>query len=115
MWKEIVAVKRMFKEMSSVTKIDLGKLRCEISGTTREVASACNGVSVNMRNANKMDVRFFLKDNFEIDFLNHFFRKLNIINSIVKLMISKDNCQHLKYNMKAHAMKSFNAINAYSK
>lgn len=56
MWKEIVAVKRTFKEMASVTKIDLGKLRCEIAGTTREVAGACSGVSVNMRNANKMDV-----------------------------------------------------------
>lgn len=56
MWKEVVAVKRMFKEMSSVTKSDLGKLRCEITGTNREVANACSGVSVNMRNANKMDV-----------------------------------------------------------
>jgi rootletin len=56
MWKEVVAVKRMFKEMASVTKMDLGKLRCEIAGTTREVSSACSGVSVNMRNSNKMDV-----------------------------------------------------------
>lgn len=58
MWKEVVAVKGMFKEMSSVTKNDLGKLRCEIAGTNREVSGACSGVSVNMRNANKMDVSF---------------------------------------------------------
>ncbi|XP_070507489.1 rootletin-like isoform X2 [Chironomus tepperi] len=55
MWKDVVSVKRMFKEMAQTTKIDLGKLRCEISGTTREVSGACSGVSVNMRNANKMD------------------------------------------------------------
>jgi rootletin len=56
MWKEVVAVKRVFKEMSSSTKMELGKIRCEIAGTTREVAGACSGVSVNMRNATKMDV-----------------------------------------------------------
>lgn len=62
MWKEVVSVKRMFKEMASTTKIDMGKLRCEIAGTTREVAGACSGVSVNMRNVNKMDVSsMFLK------------------------------------------------------
>jgi rootletin len=59
MWKEVVGVKRMFKEMASTTKMDLGKLRCEIAGTTREVSGACSGVSVNMRNVNKMDVRKF--------------------------------------------------------
>jgi hypothetical protein len=56
MWKEVVAVKRVFKEMSSATKIELGKIRCEIVGTTREVSGACSGVSVNMRNATKIDV-----------------------------------------------------------
>lgn len=61
MWKEVVSVKRMFKEMASTTKIDLGKLRCEIVGTTREVVSNCSGVSVNLRNANKMDVSQYLK------------------------------------------------------
>ncbi|CRK87834.1 CLUMA_CG001622, isoform A [Clunio marinus] len=55
MWKEVVAVKRVFKEMSSSTKMELGKIRCEIAGTTREVSGACSGVSVNLRNATKMD------------------------------------------------------------
>lgn len=57
MWKEVVAVKRVFKEMSSATKTELGKIRCEIAGTTREVSGACSGVSANMRNASKLDVR----------------------------------------------------------
>jgi rootletin len=52
MWKEVVAVKRVFKEMASVTKIDLGKIRCEIAGTVRELG----GATVNMRNASKLDV-----------------------------------------------------------
>lgn len=56
MWKEVVAVKRVFKEMSTTTKMELGKIRCEIAGTTREVSGACSGVSANMRNASKMDV-----------------------------------------------------------
>jgi rootletin len=66
MWKEVVSVKRMFKEMASVTKMDLGKLRCEIAGTTREVGGACSGVSVSLRNASKVDVseRFFLLRNY---------------------------------------------------
>lgn len=56
MWKEVVAVKRVFKEMSSATKMELGKIRCEIAGTTREVSGACSGVSTNMKNASKIDV-----------------------------------------------------------
>lgn len=55
MWKEVVAVKRIFKEMTTSTKMEMGKLRCEIAGTTREIAGACSGVSVNMRNSSKTD------------------------------------------------------------
>ncbi|KAG5673476.1 hypothetical protein PVAND_003521 [Polypedilum vanderplanki] len=55
MWKEVVSVKRMFKEIASTTKMDLGKLRCEINGTAREVTNACSGVSTSIRNANKAD------------------------------------------------------------
>jgi rootletin len=58
MWKDVVAVKRLFKEMTTTTKMELGKMRCEIAGTNREVAGACSGVSVNIRNASKMDVSF---------------------------------------------------------
>lgn len=43
--------------MATATKMDLGKMRCEIAGTNRELTGACSGVSVNIRNANKMDVR----------------------------------------------------------
>lgn len=72
MWKEVVAVKRVFKEMSSATKTELGKIRCEISGTTREVSGACSGVLSKMRSASKLDVTFYfiflLKANFLIYF-----------------------------------------------
>lgn len=74
MWKEVVAVKRVFKEMSSATKMELGKIRCEISGTTREVSGACSGVSANMKNASKIDVSLEL-------FGWHFNRVLNILIS----------------------------------
>jgi rootletin len=56
MWKDIVSIKRTFKDMAATTKMDLGKLRCEITGTTREVSGACSSVSANIRNANKIDV-----------------------------------------------------------
>jgi hypothetical protein len=81
MWKEVVAVKRVFKEMSSETKIQLGKIHCEIAGTTREVSGACSGVSVNLRNATKIDVS--LKNLCALDEIDIFqFRKfkINIMN-----------------------------------
>jgi rootletin len=57
MWREVVAMKRLFKEMQSSTKIDLNKIRTDISAANREVAGACNGVTVNLRHANRLEVR----------------------------------------------------------
>lgn len=62
MWKEVVSVKRVFKEMATTTKMELGKMRCEIAGTNREVSGACSGVSVSIRNASKNDVSFGCSD-----------------------------------------------------
>lgn len=56
MWKEVVAVKRLFRDMSAATKMDLSSIRCEIVGSKREVAGACSGVMVQTKNAIKMDV-----------------------------------------------------------
>lgn len=56
MWKEVVAVKRLFREVSSTTKMDLSKIRCEIVGATREASGACSGVLVQTKNSLKLDV-----------------------------------------------------------
>lgn len=57
MWKEVVSVKRLFREISSTTKMDLSKIRCEIVGATREAAGACSGVLVQTKNSLKLDVK----------------------------------------------------------
>lgn len=58
MWREVVNVKRMFKEMASTTKMELGRMHLELSGTGREVTGACSGVSVNLRQSTKIEVCF---------------------------------------------------------
>lgn len=55
MWRDVVNVKRLFREMQTTTKADLGKLRCEIAGANREVAGACSGVFANIKHACKLD------------------------------------------------------------
>lgn len=55
MWRDVVSVKRNFKDMQQSMKTDLGKMRCEIAGVNREVAGACSGVSVNIKHATRMD------------------------------------------------------------
>uniref|UniRef100_A0A8D8KZD4 Rootletin n=2 Tax=Culex pipiens TaxID=7175 RepID=A0A8D8KZD4_CULPI len=55
MWREVVNVKRMFKEMASTTKMELGRMHLELSGTGREVTGACSGVSVNLRQSTKIE------------------------------------------------------------
>ncbi len=36
MWRDVVNVKRLLREMQSTTKADLGKIRCEIAGALGE-------------------------------------------------------------------------------
>lgn len=61
MWREVVNVKRMFKEMASTTKMELGRMHLELTGTGREVTGACSGVSVNLKQTSKIEVGFFFK------------------------------------------------------
>lgn len=56
MWREVVNVKRMYKELVSTTKVELGRMQLELSGTGREVVGACSGVSVNMKQTSKIEV-----------------------------------------------------------
>lgn len=58
MWREVVNVKRMFKEMMSTTKVELGRMQLELTGTGREVVGACSGVSVNLKQTSKIEVRY---------------------------------------------------------
>ncbi|XP_062702392.1 rootletin isoform X3 [Aedes albopictus] len=55
MWREVVNVKRMFKEMMSTTKVELGRMQLELTGTGREVVGACSGVSVNLKQTSKIE------------------------------------------------------------
>lgn len=55
MWREVVAVKRLFKDMQMSLKSELGRMRTDISGVNRDVTGACGGVSVNMRQAYRLD------------------------------------------------------------
>ncbi|XP_055617320.1 rootletin [Toxorhynchites rutilus septentrionalis] len=55
MWRDVVNVKRMFKEMASTTKMELGRMHLELTGTGREVVGACSGVSVNMKQSSKFE------------------------------------------------------------
>lgn len=55
MWRDVVSVKRLFKDMQTAIKSDMGKMRCEITGVHREVTGACSGVSVNLKHAFKIE------------------------------------------------------------
>ncbi|XP_055529661.1 rootletin isoform X2 [Wyeomyia smithii] len=55
MWREVVNMKRMFKEMTSTTKMELGRMQLELTGTTREVSGACSGVSVNLKQSSRIE------------------------------------------------------------
>lgn len=55
MWRDVVSVKRLFKDMQISIKSELGRMRNDISGANREVAGACGGVSVNIKQALRND------------------------------------------------------------
>ncbi|XP_053659814.1 rootletin [Anopheles marshallii] len=55
MWREVVQVRRMYNEMASTTKMELGRMHLELSGTVREVSGACSGVSVNLKQSSKFE------------------------------------------------------------
>lgn len=49
MWRDVVSVKRMFKDMQISVKSEMGRMQNKIISASREVGSACSSVSVNMR------------------------------------------------------------------
>lgn len=44
LWRDVVAVKRMFCEMQAATQRDLNKMQSEISLAARDVAGTCSGM-----------------------------------------------------------------------
>ncbi|XP_075215619.1 rootletin-like isoform X2 [Lycorma delicatula] len=44
LWRDVVAVKRMFCEMQSATQRDRNKMQGEISAAARDMTSACSGI-----------------------------------------------------------------------
>lgn len=49
MWRDVVAVKRMFKDMQISVKSEMSRMQNNILSASREVSGACSGVSSNMR------------------------------------------------------------------
>lgn len=55
MWREVVAVKRTFKDAQSIMKTELNRMRNEINGANREANSACNSVLLHLKQAYRTD------------------------------------------------------------
>lgn len=55
MWRDVVSVKRLFRDMQMSVKTELSRMRNDITGINREASTACSGVSVNLRHAMRMD------------------------------------------------------------
>lgn len=55
MWRDVVSVKRMFKDMQMSVKSELNRMQNNIQATHREVSNACTGVSVNVRQNQQSD------------------------------------------------------------
>ncbi|XP_017465637.1 PREDICTED: rootletin isoform X1 [Rhagoletis zephyria] len=54
MWREVVAVKRAFKDMQSAMKNEVGKMGLEISGITKDVTNSCGGLSFVLQQAKRI-------------------------------------------------------------
>lgn len=49
MWREVVAVKRAFKDMQTAMKNEVAKMGLEVNGTAKDINSTCSNVSFNMQ------------------------------------------------------------------
>lgn len=55
MWRDVVSVKRMFKDMQSEMVSDLYKMRSDINCANREAMNACSGVNNSIRHQSRTD------------------------------------------------------------
>lgn len=55
MWRDVVAVKRQFKDMQTAMKTDINKVRYDILGMNREMVHACGTVASTINKANRQD------------------------------------------------------------
>lgn len=117
MWKEVVDVKRVFKELSTITKRDLGSINCEIAATTREIAVACSACSAKILNASNLDVS--LKKLYEkqrrllISSLLFPYRLFKANNMNEKLLNISRKFHYLRNNTKQQDKKLSSAIKNY--
>lgn len=49
MWRDVATVKRLFKDMQVSVQSEISRMQKNICSTSRDVANACSGVSVNLR------------------------------------------------------------------
>lgn len=49
MWREVVAVKRAFKDMQTAMKNEVSKMGLEVNGAAKDINSTCNNVAFNMQ------------------------------------------------------------------
>uniref|UniRef100_A0A0K8UUX9 Rootletin n=1 Tax=Bactrocera latifrons TaxID=174628 RepID=A0A0K8UUX9_BACLA len=54
MWREVVAVKRAFKDMQSAMKNEVGKMSLEIGSVTKDVTNSCGGLSFVLQQAKRI-------------------------------------------------------------
>lgn len=55
MWRDVVAVKRQFKDMQTAMKTDINKMRYDILGVNREMVHACGTVSSTVNKASRQE------------------------------------------------------------
>lgn len=55
MWRDVVAVKRLFKDMQISVKSEMSRMQSNIVSAGRDVASACGGLSVAQRQSQQSD------------------------------------------------------------
>lgn len=55
MWRDVVAVKRLFQDMQVSVRSEMSRMQNHILATTRDVSGACSGVASNLRHAQHAD------------------------------------------------------------
>ncbi|KAL9897900.1 ciliary rootlet coiled-coil, rootletin isoform 1-T1 [Glossina fuscipes fuscipes] len=54
MWREVVAVKRAFRDIETAMKTEVSKMGLEINSTTKELLASCGGVAFNVQQAKRV-------------------------------------------------------------
>uniref|UniRef100_A0A1A9X182 Rootletin-like coiled-coil domain-containing protein n=1 Tax=Glossina brevipalpis TaxID=37001 RepID=A0A1A9X182_9MUSC len=85
MWREVVAVKRAFRDIETAMKNELSKMGLEISSTTKELLASCGGVAFNLQQAKRAVDERLLEAKRENDGLQ---------GQLATLKLQHDNARH---------------------